>query len=452
MTSTFDVPDLGRLELVETYEYYDEPVLYACQDATERRYLVVLSVDEPGFQEWLYAPLSARRFQHVRSGGLDLHSAFRAAEGGFIFRLTLQRDPTAAGRGEWVPAQSLDDALLPTPGEALDLPTETLGVRYDTEPDRIAAQSHRDVLTMRFRFDGLTRTEAPAALFGQLLDGVQQVVNAVGQSVVGSPTSRAPIPGNILNRMQLRYVGTFPGSLGVELHAAETADLFGQSDVSRALEQFMGLLAVTSSVDDMLVKLGELRGRTVTKYRDLLDHLETGVQDVEFKWGSPRNPDSVSVVVTREVAKRASVRLRQAVPETETEFEIVGRLRGFNSRTKTYEIWDTYENRKYTGRVDDGALGEIGQAVIDEIYGALLREIHESAPDGETTTKYRLLRLGDRNRLLDGDDEADEDSDGGGEDGLPQDEVLDEVSGGDEEAEPSDEDSEDAAPRDDVEE
>ncbi|MCE2400451.1 hypothetical protein J4G08_06130 [Candidatus Poribacteria bacterium] len=41
MIDILNIPELGKLEIVETYEYYDQPVLYSCRNAAGHLYLVV---------------------------------------------------------------------------------------------------------------------------------------------------------------------------------------------------------------------------------------------------------------------------------------------------------------------------------------------------------------------------------------------------------------------------
>lgn len=398
MLGHLSYPAVGTLELVEIYEFYDEPVLFACRDNTDRMYLGVLAADENDEKVWLYAPLSPQRYRQVRSGGVDLNSAFKKVEGGELLRVTLRRGPEAQveiTEASWVKASAVNEEELPLPGEFLDLDTVTLPTASDGD-QRTAWQIQRDVLTLRLQFERTHRTEAPAGLLGQVLDSLQQVVNAIGQAVAGKATTRGVLPADILEKMELAVAATFAGSFGVELHARQPAqgDLFEVPEVSKALQEFVLLLEATSNDDTMLARLSELKGRTVSKYRDLLLRLSSQIKSAEIRWASPRMPEPRRVSVTGEMARRAAKTLGEATPDASIDFDIVGKLVGFNSRTKSFEIWDVNENRRYAGRVDDDALGDVGSAVIDDVYSARLREKNELTPDGETKTSYRLLRLG----------------------------------------------------------
>lgn len=403
------LPGLGDLELVEVYEFFDEPVLYTCKDATDRYLLAVLAVDDGQRKVWLGAPMSLRRFQQVRSGGMGLREAFRSVEGASLVEVTYSRDADEPSHPavRWIDAASVGDELLPMAGEALDMATETLPKVVESV-SRVAHQTRRDVLRLRLRFPHEHRTEAPAGALGQVLDAIQQVVNAIGQAVLGKATTRGVLPADILEQMQLSVVGTYAGSFGVEFHAhaPDQADFFEVPEITKALEEFLNLLEATENDEAMLARLADLRGRTVSKYRDLMFRLSNQVTSAEVQWGSPRTTETRVAVLYGESARRAAQTLGQATVDATLDFEVRGRLVGYNSRTKTFELWDVIENQKYTGRVDDDALEVVGSATIDDVYSARLRETNERTPDGELKTKYRLLRLGSDHETNKGDDDS----------------------------------------------
>ena len=115
----FSFPQIGAVDVVEVYEFYDEPVLFACRDRTELLYLAVLSAETSDDKTWLLTAISARRFAQLRSGKLDLHSAFVDAERGQVFRVRLPRNSGGTPTAEWVTSGDLSAAELPVAGERL---------------------------------------------------------------------------------------------------------------------------------------------------------------------------------------------------------------------------------------------------------------------------------------------------------------------------------------------
>jgi len=88
---------LGRLEVIEVYEYYDIPRLFACINQYGHYYLV-LSVSETDKEHtWIYALISKKRLQNVRTGEINLYDAFRYTEDGCVFKVTtLGKEPDTA--------------------------------------------------------------------------------------------------------------------------------------------------------------------------------------------------------------------------------------------------------------------------------------------------------------------------------------------------------------------
>ena len=109
---------LGKLTILEVYEYYDQPVLFACRNAAQHTFLVVLLDETAQATTWLYVALSAERFQQVRTGAIDLHSAFKDAEDEIAYEVTVLNAayPTQM---RVLPSVSLQQ--LPEPGERLSL-------------------------------------------------------------------------------------------------------------------------------------------------------------------------------------------------------------------------------------------------------------------------------------------------------------------------------------------
>ena len=48
MIDILNITGLGRLEIVETYVYYDQPVLFSCKSAADHFYLAVATDKNDG--------------------------------------------------------------------------------------------------------------------------------------------------------------------------------------------------------------------------------------------------------------------------------------------------------------------------------------------------------------------------------------------------------------------
>ena len=92
MADILNIPGLGKLEIVEVYIYYDQPVLFSCKNAAGHLYLVLAADENDQYETWLYAAVSVERLNHIRSGAIDLHDAFADSEDGFLLQVIVPYD------------------------------------------------------------------------------------------------------------------------------------------------------------------------------------------------------------------------------------------------------------------------------------------------------------------------------------------------------------------------
>lgn len=118
---------LGKLELIEVYEYYGKPLLFACRNASGTHYVAVQADEGEGIEQWLYVSISPSRLQQVRSGGIDLHDAFTQAEDGFVFHVRMSDNGNSPVEVGVIPVAELKDEQLPDAGERLALEPAVMG-------------------------------------------------------------------------------------------------------------------------------------------------------------------------------------------------------------------------------------------------------------------------------------------------------------------------------------
>ncbi len=121
MDDLLNIPILGRLEIVETYAYYDQPVLFSCKNAAGHLYLVVAADENDRHETWLYAGVSEERLNLIRSGAIDLHDAFADPEDGFLVQARVPFDNRTPPQIDSIQPDKISKDILPIPGERLNL-------------------------------------------------------------------------------------------------------------------------------------------------------------------------------------------------------------------------------------------------------------------------------------------------------------------------------------------
>ena len=133
MADILNITGLGKLEIVETYVYYDQPVLFSCKNAVGHLYLVVAADENDQYDTWLCVGVSAERLSLIRSGTIDLHNAFAEPEDGFLFQVIAPYSNQNPLQIESIQPDQISEDMLPMPGECLDLETKTLPVLNNSE-------------------------------------------------------------------------------------------------------------------------------------------------------------------------------------------------------------------------------------------------------------------------------------------------------------------------------
>jgi superfamily II DNA or RNA helicase len=115
-----DGTTLGSLKVLEVYEYYDGPRLFASVNGNGSVFLVLWVGFTGKSDEYYVQPMSFHRFRQVRDGEISLRNAFTRPEGAGLVVLQIDRQSDEA-RTEHLNSNQIDESLLPLPGEALKL-------------------------------------------------------------------------------------------------------------------------------------------------------------------------------------------------------------------------------------------------------------------------------------------------------------------------------------------
>lgn len=116
MTFLAERTNLGILEVLEVYVFYDQPVLFSCKNKSGLIY-IALSIDETDSSEiWLYAPISNSRFQELVRGEVELRNVFTDAEDAFVYRVEIPNDSKSNTIVDVIDCHEIPDSDLPEPG------------------------------------------------------------------------------------------------------------------------------------------------------------------------------------------------------------------------------------------------------------------------------------------------------------------------------------------------
>jgi hypothetical protein len=378
-------------EVVEVFTFYDEPVLFVCRNILGSPFLTVLSDIQHESKTWICVPMSEARRAAVRRGDVDLYAAFRDSETHTVFRVTRRTKGNGAAESyEELAASQVDNDALPLRGERVRITNDSF---TNIESVAHVARAERtDVMRLRLStYEG--RQSIPSLLLGSLLIDTQRSLDAIGEGLARSRRQRRK--KGKANPNELRVVGTFAGSFGIDFRAAEAPDMFDESPITPALEHFFRILHAShhrsaAQLEEM-AKL--LKRKPIYHMRTFLQDVRGGVKQVDATWARPNHDEPRREVMTAGDAEFCLSVFSQNASEEAHRFTITARLVGVNVRSKTYEIVDVDEGRPYVGRAADAVIGQAARFTTNEVYLATIEEIVSATPTGETETKFNLLGL-----------------------------------------------------------
>ena len=416
---------LGKLNILEVYEAYDEPCLFTCQNASGQIFLVVLIDENEDYKKWVYVALSQKRFEYVRSGGIDLHDSFKSAEDEYVHIVKVPFfTEEGNSRVAIMSCEDLSEDMLPLSGEFIKIETQTLPVLSGESLEQGALSIWREILRFRVKFPAYSRNEAPIKLWGNMLSSLQEVVDAVGRKIE-SETGRGAGRKVIAQQTELLATVTSGGSYSVDLISSASADVLRNSLVGESLYILFNLINASntnnqntesipgskvgdfnrivsqntesipgSKEEDFNRIVSRLGRQFASRYRGFLKSIADAESDISFDWGSPHPDRGGSATLTYMNAINSLYlisKMEIAAPEI---LEVTGILIGGNIESKRFELRDIYDDFKYKGEIYDSLLTSNMDMVLEDIYKATLEEaIEVNKVTGETKPKYKLVGL-----------------------------------------------------------
>ena len=284
-------------------------------------YLSIASDESEGRTRWLRAPISALERESLMYGFASLHDCIAKPE-----VLVVDTDETGAVVMEaTVALDRLSEADLPGIDSTLpQAESDTVAERRCIALEGPAVVGHAIGLK-------------PVA---DVMENLQRLWNALGQSILGEATARGVVPAPIVRRSELLLAGIGSGSVVLELQPAD-AELC--EDISRmyvALVQADGDAARLSGV------LGEAKSRVRATYADFLETIIRHQLRVSARW------NEVGAFLTPSKAMRVRSAIAKSVTHGDEHLiEIQGYFNAFDRREGRFEFVASRDGGIYQGTV-----------------------------------------------------------------------------------------------------
>lgn len=394
MWALSSVSELGPLEIVEVYEYFDQPCLFACRSAAGQTYVSLLVDDGGGEERWWFVPVSPQRFRAVRSGQIRLRDTFLQSEDQRVFELRSSQDQHGSVSGRWLPSQSLDVSRLPLEGEHLALDEEEQPEARGKGLHDLATALRREAVSLWLDIHGLSPGLAPVARLGEILIAFQGLLDAVGQALAGRATTTGVVPLDIRRKTQMYlHAPAFSmGSFDVTLVSSEQAGLFPETQAGEALATAFELFGKQADEEQVSGLLRRLQRRVTANYELFLTAMIRSDADCSLRWASP-TPERRGAVNFSIDQVRQTADVVRRIDSTIDRLEIAGKLVGFHDRLATFELLDDGDQR-YEGKVlPDAVSGSLPIVIGQRYLATVIEEIEVELASGNTRSRHTLAEL-----------------------------------------------------------
>lgn len=327
-----------------TLLYYDGVQVFEARDAIGGHYIAFLVPSTKTDNQYLVGGVEPEKLRQFRSGVLDLRSLFESSDADDRYLAVVEEglnEPLALRRL----SEALDEgALLPEEGFVLhDHPTDDYVLREARERNNFILELAADPP------EAASQHRIRANTLAQMLFHIQNMVkHAHSMAIKGRPIDDRPSGADTLDVI----VPAASGSFRIVLAAANLPDLFGGSDLGRALEYVDALFKNTASPEETLSTVLESRGHLAGTYLNLLRFLVECETGLRYSWADPRSERPSRRAVSQVEAKYL-VEALSTVTDLGTEtVRLEGTFERFNRGSGTWGLLTSQGSRR--GRVGKG--------------------------------------------------------------------------------------------------
>jgi len=368
-----------------TLFYYDGPQVFEARDAIGGHYIAVMVEPENGSDRYLVAGVAPERLRQFRAGTLDLRSLFSEAEAGewYLGTMAAGLDQPLALAPQTTPLAS--SGLLPDEGFLLhDRPTEELALKEARERNNLVLEIVAD--PPEAAAEHRIHVGTLIGLLGHVQSMIKHAYGAALREL--SVDDRRAIDKTDAHMMDV-VIPAATGSFRVVLEAAKTPDLFGQSELARALQRVDVLFENAADPTKALATVKAHRGHLAGAYLRLLRFLVKHKTGLRYSWAEPSFTKSHYRAVG-EAEAGPLVEVLSGVSNLGGEsVTLVGE---FDKMNRTAGAWGLLtENGLQSGKVRDGGPSLDGLKAGGRYRFSCVEEIEEVEGTGrEIRTLYLI--------------------------------------------------------------
>lgn len=113
--------------IIDTFAYYDRPVLFISK-MHDQKYICVLVSDDNPKEKWLISNILDETYDDLKKGKIDFYNCFKQTKFGKSFLLSIVNEHTE--NSEEIISSEIPDSILPTKGIHCRIPIKTNNTKF----------------------------------------------------------------------------------------------------------------------------------------------------------------------------------------------------------------------------------------------------------------------------------------------------------------------------------
>ena len=398
MFDTFNIPQLGELEVLEVYQDHNGPHLCSCKNTASHLYMALYAKDLPEHELWLFTAVSPGKLNLIRSGKININEVFYNPQTKRILKV-LSPHPyceNAKFSSDYITPDQLGYGVFPLVEQYINFEDVSLPkITNDATSVEIAKSLNANVIDVGFADKYSSKPLMQSV--GRTFTNFQGLIDSI-RIAKTKPLGLTQQTNQIIRHNLQFYILAFePWSFNIKAAANkngallfESNDFIDQGIYQNTIYEAINIMRLKSVNSETKQKFEELHPNIFERYHYLINSLNMSNSDATFSWSSPdTNKQEIVSLSKKEISNLAG--FVRTFTEQESIINITGELTGIFLRTKRFEMISG--DKKYSGSVVNNKDENIKNAVISGVYDADIRETIKRSRSGIRKEIHTLLNL-----------------------------------------------------------
>ena len=373
----------------ETLVYYDGPQLFIAHDQFGVRYVCLLVEQTEVYDKYLCVPVTSRNLQSLRSNERDLRDILQNPETGETFQAEVSGGHLESIEIQPIEIQRIPLSWFPEPGFVIhETPASVNPVVQEAQKRQRAIVEY----TLNPP-ESEIESKITVAHLSQAIRLVQRLVKHAYRQAIREADHKLREVLIDPHNHELEVYAFSPGSFTVHMQSASPVDMFGYSQMAKALEILDLVTRDLEHPQEVLERIVPYRGHFATAYKDFLEFITANETSIAYEWSMPGLETSTRRHITTKQAEPLYHILAKHDDVGIEEVRFVGTLTKVDTKYGRWRLKSEVDQQEHQGVSDPSAGVNLDGLIVEtQRYEFICEEqIKEQRGTGRETTELHLI-------------------------------------------------------------